>query len=461
MSDEEFIGRKEELGHLEKLWQSEGLVTCCMWGRKFMGKSRLLEEFSKDKRTIHFKAMYGSYYENLCSLSMDVSEFLGRDIGTVKDLSHLMSYVEDICSEAHTLVIIDELPYLIGSAPQAASVIQKSLDRGFRNIDCMFVVCGSSITAMHRETEDYGKPLYGRFTDRVYIDHIGLRDSKEFLSDIDPSTALQWYLTVGGIPRNLREVRNGTYGSNLCRTFLVPRSAWKDYAPRMILEEFRGNCNYTGAVKCIADGHTRQSMIAEKLGIDRAACKRILDDLEYTDIIERRHPMFGSPRKPVYRIKDPFIAFHYGVVSKNLRAIGISESPETVYDVLRDRIDSHLGHMFEIVCAQWLEENYPVLEIGSWWGKDRDGEDVDIDIVAKVSDHDGTVRTLVGECRFGKNPIGFTPLNVLRERCEDASITENVRYILFSAGGFQEELKEYAEENGIILVDRDTLLGVR
>ena len=168
--------------------------------------------------------------------------------------------------------------------------------------------------------------------------------------------------------------------------------------------------------------------------------------------------MAGSPKKPVYRIIDPFIAFHYCIISRNSKLIDTSKSPETTYGLLRNRIDSHLGHMFEIICARWLEDHYTVIEIGSWWGRDSSGEDVDIDIVAKVSDEDGTILTLACECKFGRNPIGFTPLNTLRERCETASITENVRYVLFSAGGFQEELREYADENGITLVDCETLL---
>ena len=460
MSDGDFKGRETELQYLNGLWDSDGLVTCSVWGRRRIGKSRLLREFSKGKRTIYLQAIQGSYYENLSTLSMDISSFCGRDIGRVEDLSHLMGIIERLCSEEHTLVIIDELPYLIDSAPQAASVIQKSIDRGFDGVDCMFVVCGSSISTMRRETESYDRPLYGRFTNVLQVKQIDLKGSMDFHPEMDVYTALRWYTTVGGIPQYLKAAQNGTYESNLTRLFFGPESPWRDDAPQTILQEFKGNHNYTGIVKCIADGSVKQSEIADRLGIDRAACKRMLDDLESIGVVERRHPMMNAPKRPVYRIADPFISFHYDIISKNSMLIDTSESPSSTYRLLKNKIDSHLGHVFETVCARWICDHLTIIEIGSWWGRDSEGVDVDIDIIAKVFDDDITY-TLVCECKFSKNPMGFTALNVLEQRCKDALIKENVRYALFSAGGFQDDLREYADENGIMLIDCETIMGLK
>ena len=270
---------------------------------------------------------------------MDISAFRGRDIGELKDLTHLMAEIESICSEEHTLVIFDELPYLFEYAPQAASVIQKSLDRNLKNCHCMFVICGSSISVMRKETEDCGRPLYGRFGNIIQIGYLSPEESLKFCSGTSAIDMLKWYLTVGGIPQYLKAMANGTYESEVEKHFFEQTSSWKDDAPQVILQEFKGNRNYTGAVKCISDGSVKQSEIADKLGIDRAACKRMLDDLEFVNIIEKRHPMVRAPKKPVYRIKDPFIAFYYRIVSKNSKLIKTSKSSETTYGLLRMKID--------------------------------------------------------------------------------------------------------------------------
>lgn len=458
MPDRGIIGRESELSYLENLWKKEGLVTCCIWGRRRVGKTSLLREFGKEKRALFLQGIRGSYYENLSSLSMDVSKFLGKEIPQASDLSHLMGTIEDICREEHTLVVFDELPYLLESAPQASSVIQKSLDNCLRESDCMFVICGSSISVMRGETENADRPLYGRFENRKQIKPLTIETCREFHPGMDCETSLRWYCTVGGIPYYHLDTEGKSYQQLIEEKFLDEDSSWRADAASIILQEFRGNTNYTGAVKCIADGIVKQSEIADKMKIDRAACKRILDDLEFVGMVERRIPMGGSPKKPVYSIRDPFISFTYSILSNNTRLIEGNSPRSAVYDIMKNDIDSQIGHVFEKICGDWLDSNYTVLERGQWWGRVED-TDEDIDIVAKVSDSNRTVYTVLGECRFRRKQMGFGTYNALVSRAKAAKFTENVIFMLFSVSGFDDELSEFAEDNGVILVDGRMLDG--
>ena len=206
----------------------------------------------------------------------------------------------------------------------------------------------------------------------------------------------------------------------------------------LILQEFNGNTDYTGAVRCIADGTVKQSEIADKLKIDRAACKRILDDLEFVGMVERRTPMGSAPKKPVYSISDPFVSFSFNIIANNIRMIESSSSKSAAYGFLRNDIDSQLGHMFEKLCGNWLDSKYTVVERGQWWGR-IDGTDTDIDIVAKVSDGNRIIHTVLGECKFSRKPMGFSAYNKLVSRAKGAGFTENVTFVLFSAEGFEDE----------------------
>ena len=458
MTDERIIGRDSELSYLENLWNQKGLVTCCIWGRRRVGKTSLLREFGKGKRTLFLQGIRGSYYENLSSLSLDISEFLGKDVPQAPDLSHLMKTVEDICRKEHTLIVFDELPYLLESAPQASSVIQKSLDKGLKGLDCMFVVCGSSISIMRRETENANKPLYGRFENRKQINPLPIEICRELHPNMDTETSLRWYCTVGGIPYYHLNTDGKSYQQLIEEKFFDEDSSWRGEAASIILQEFNGNTNYTGAVKCIADGTVRQSEIADKLKIDRATCKRMLDDLEFVGMVERRIPMGSSPKKPVYSIRDPFISFSFNVISNNIKMIENSSSKVTAYGFLKNDIDSQVGHVFEKLCGDWLDSKYTVVERGQWWGR-IDDADTDIDIVAKVSDEHRLIRTILGECKFSRKPMGFNAYNTLVSRAKKAGFTENTIFMLFSALGFEEELSEYSEENGIVLIDGRILIG--
>ena len=452
------IGRDAELSFLEGLWSLEGLVTCCIWGRRRVGKTALLDEFGKGKRALHLQGIQGSYYENLSSLSMDVSEFLGKDVPQAQDLSHLMKMIEDICKEEHTLVIFDELPYLLESASQASSVIQKSLDRGLKGLDCMFVVCGSSISVMRKETQDARKPLYGRFEYMLQIRPLSMQACSGFHPGFDDETAMRWYCTVGGIPYYHLGLGGKSYQQLIIDKFLGDEASWREDAAGIILQEFNGKTDYTGAVRCISDGTVKQSEIADKLRIDRAACKRILDDLEFVGVIGRKAPIGGSPKRPVYFVKDPFISFCYRIVSRNIRLIEGGSSKSALFNILRNDIDSQVGQAFERLCGDWLDSNYMVIERGQWWGR-IDGSDVDIDIVAKIADDRRMIHTVLCECKFSRKPAGFGAYNTLVSRSRAAGFTENTSFMLFSALGFEEDFSEFAAENGVILVDGSMLVG--
>ena len=79
--------------------------------------------------------------------------------------------------------------------------------------------------------------------------------------------------------------------------------------------------------------------------------------------------------------------------------------------------------------------------------------------IIEVSDEHEVIRTILGECKFRRNPMGFSAYNTLVSRSKSAKFTENIIFMLFSASGFEEELCEFAEDNGVILVDGKTLIG--
>ena len=53
MSMNRFIGRREELATLDRIYREENHKTCMVYGRRRIGKTRLLREFTKDKRSIY------------------------------------------------------------------------------------------------------------------------------------------------------------------------------------------------------------------------------------------------------------------------------------------------------------------------------------------------------------------------------------------------------------------------
>ncbi|MCL2865680.1 MAG: hypothetical protein FWE25_09085 [Lachnospiraceae bacterium] len=83
-----FIGRKKELQDLEKLMKSKRFEMPVIYGRRRIGKTRLIREFVKDKRAIFFTATQAKPVDNLEQLAKAINAL----DGTIKVRGELSNF---------------------------------------------------------------------------------------------------------------------------------------------------------------------------------------------------------------------------------------------------------------------------------------------------------------------------------------------------------------------------------
>ncbi|MGN0099165.1 MAG: ATP-binding protein [Candidatus Methanomethylophilaceae archaeon] len=453
----EFIGREQELSELESIWAKAGVKGCSVIGRRQIGKSTLLKFFSQGKHCFQIQFNRRSPVENMYYFRERVSSFLGRDVPETDILTELFLSIVEGCHDGPTLVILDEFPYLVEDFPQAASVLQRFMDRDLEGMDAMVVICGSSIGMMRELVESMNSPLYGRIDHTIDVGPLTFEKCCEFHPDMDGVDALKLYMTLGGVPKYHARVKGGTYGECIRRHF-IEDDLMIDEGARIITDELSPGSRYSELVFIISRGEVKQNRIADKMGMDPGNCKRYLDNLEKIKVISKREPMLNAPSKPYYYISDPMVDFHFSVLCRWRQTIGGAMDSEIVYGMMEHDIDTFLGRRFESFCGEWLDRVMNVKRRGIWWGR-VDGVDTDIDIVADVVNRELFVHTLLVECKFRKNRIGFSAYNDLVERSEVAGAGDNTRYMMISIAGFDTRLCEYAEDNGVLLIGPDELLG--
>ena len=72
-----FVGRVDELETLEELYAKEGFQMAVVYGRRRVGKTTLLDQFSRDKRPLYFTAQEESSVLNLRRFSEAAYERFG------------------------------------------------------------------------------------------------------------------------------------------------------------------------------------------------------------------------------------------------------------------------------------------------------------------------------------------------------------------------------------------------
>lgn len=232
-----FIGREKELSELESIYSKKGFKSLIVYGRRRIGKTTLLENFIKDKRSLMIYSSESSFYENFTRLKRSVSSFLHRDLSEIDSFSEVMDLIADDVISNGGVVVFDEFPYLIEEAPFIPSVMQLFMDR-LRNSDSMVILCGSSISLLLREVHDSGRPLYQRFNHEMRVDGLPLRTCKQFHPGMDDLEALKVYMLVGGVPQYHLAMDRPTFRECIEECFLSSTGVLRN-EPLSILSELK------------------------------------------------------------------------------------------------------------------------------------------------------------------------------------------------------------------------------
>lgn len=454
----DFIGREKELLRLESIWSGDGNKAVAVYGRRRIGKSELLRRFCSDKRSLYIECVIGSIRDNIHSIYRVLCPLNGVCSEEPSFLKDVLDGILECCRTERTVVVFDEIPYLLESAEHAGSLMQHLVDGIVRETDSMIVICGSSMSVMNRETTMYDRPLYGRFPERMEVGAMSFDECRRFHPNMDDLDVLKLYLSVGGIPKFHLDRETGTYREYIEKHFLSPDSDMSDDGEVLIAAEFSPMGRYMAIINAVMDGATTQKTISEKSGVQRIMCSRCIEELLSVGILGVVNPMMGSPKRPVYRVLDPMIAFSQGVVRESKAFL--MNDPSEIYDAISSRIDTFLGIRFEDFCSDYVRSHWSCTGLGRWWGPDDEGTVREVDIVARVGDGDSSYG-LFGECKFRKRSMSAS---VYKELMDDASLIRtdlNRRYVLFSISGFTDELKDIAERDGVFLVGPDELLGRR
>ena len=166
-----FIGRQQELDTLNKLYHSGKFEFAVIYGRRRVGKTALISEFSKEKDTIFFTGVETNAKQNLDNFSRCIMEY---DTGIAAGLSFAsfqaaLEYVFELAKTKRLVLVLDEYPYIARASKSLASTLQLLIDKNKDSSKLFLILCGSSMSYMEDHVLAYKAPLYGRRTAQLKI----------------------------------------------------------------------------------------------------------------------------------------------------------------------------------------------------------------------------------------------------------------------------------------------------
>lgn len=372
-----FVNREKELELLEREWKNVPSMIV-IYGRRRVGKTRLLVEFSRGKRVFFHTFMEGSKEEQIRNLREELAVFFNDDLFlSFSEWNPLLKYLAARIKEK-TLVVFDEFTYAIKSDRTVLSALQRVWDHELSEKPIVLVLSGSLIGMMVDEVLSSASPLYGRRTLGFRLRPLSLFSSLKFFKNFE--LGIGSYMLVGGIPPYLAVAsRYSNLGEFVEENFLRAEGYFYDEPYILLSGELRELKTYFSLLRAIARGRTRPSEIAGDIGIETRRLYPYLDTLIRLGIIERELPVAGKDRRGLYRLKDPMLLTWFSLVPKNRTAI---ELGVINFEDVKNEVQKVLSVRFEEVAREFMVElnkadklPFRFTRIGRWWHR---GEEIDL-----------------------------------------------------------------------------------
>jgi AAA+ ATPase superfamily predicted ATPase len=436
-----FIDREKEMEILEREWENRPSFVV-LYGRRRVGKTRLLREFAKGKKTFFFTFPEAVKEVQMREFREAVAGFLGDEfVRKLKtdDWFDLLRYLAEKVDDC--LIVLDEFTYAIKSEKKILSDLQRVWDNILSEKNVMLVLSGSLLGMMWDDVLSYASPLYGRRTRSMNLRPFDYPNALKFFSDKE--FGIRAYMLVGGIPSYLRLAsRYSNIGEFLREEFLSDYGFFYDEPYVLLGEELRELKTYFSILRAIAEGNRRLERIANFVGLPARSVYPYMETLMRLGFVERESPVLGSRKVSLYRIKDPMLLTWFTLTYPQMAEISSGMARlDDLYKVYSTR--------FEELAREFLTLFRPIefKSLGRWWYK---GEE--IDIVALGNE------TALIEVKW-RDLSERDALRVLREleaKAEKVRSAGNVRLGIIARGvGGKVKLRE----KGYLAWDLEDILG--
>jgi hypothetical protein len=473
--EEEFIGRKNELAFLNRVYSEKGGQLVVLYGRRRVGKTQLLKQFCKDKPNVFYQCRKYTDEIQLKEFSAALLSYAKEDYLTpFSNWDNLFAYFKKLEGSQRLVIVIDEFPYACMANKSLPSVLQFAWDSFLSHLNIMVVLCGSSMSFIEDELLSEKNPLYGRATGIYKVLPMPYFDAAKFVPDFSDEDKLATISILGGIPQYLKQFDSTrSLKQNIIDKILLKGCSLYSEVEFLLYQELRETAVYNTIIQTIATGSTTFNEIMTKTQLEKSKLSVYLRKLIELNIVVKELPAGATPKQRaangLYELNDNFFAFWFTFAYPNLGMLEM-EDPLAVWDenVQKD-LHQFCSRPFEKICMEYMYEMnkrkslpFRFTNISRWWGKvtkQIDGKQQttveEIDILATDAKQENYI---LGECKYTNTPFDMTQLKKLRGKL---ALEGNVYYYLFSLNGFtQAVIDEANTSNNITLITPKDMFSI-
>ena len=399
------IGRKAEKKELERCEKSNKSELVCVYGRRRVGKTFLVEQVYGNYITFRATGLEkGSTKQQLKAFHQRLME-KGDDVKTIPknwfeafsrmDKLLLSGEAQILSPHGKKVVFFDEFPWFATPRSDFLLAFEDFWNRrGTKDGDILFVICGSATSWIIKNVLDDSGNLYHRVTSQIFLSPFTLAEAEIFFKDREfgwsREQIMESYMIFGGLPFFM-DLMNAdeSLRQNVDRLFFAPAALLKNETNRL-LEATLSKSPVYGMIMEELSKHLygmKKALCQSALDIPTGTFNRAAEDLIKCGYIAEYKRNYEKGNPAYIQLVDPFLQFHYHFLSE--------KSSISCYDDLTADTGAFMnwrGHAFEVLCVHHISQIKAALGISGVktkcypWVNPNQEESVQIDLVIERDD---------------------------------------------------------------------------
>lgn len=431
-----FYNRKKEVEVISNEFKNKKTFIV-IYGRRRIGKTRLVEEALKEKNHVEFFVPRKRLTPALSYFQKKLMEQEGYS-PSFKTVDEFLEY---LFINVKKPIFFDEISNFQYIDSGAYSIMQSLLDKH----DAKLIATGSYIGIMKRIFTHAKEPLFGRSTCMLHLKPLSVSTAVKMTQDIgyDLADSIELWCILGGIPRYIELTQGNSKFKGFIERMLSPGSIFIEEGINVLIQEFgRKWDTYFSILDAINFG-ARPTEIAGRIGASITSIPKYLEDLERLEVIKRRHPLLGSKRNVRYVINDNFFTFWFKEIYPRFE-----EYRSNLEKPSYDAIQTFLGKMVERFIIEIIKEKkvFDFTSIGSWWS--RKGDEIDA-----VAVNEKFKEILFCECKWRNRKVDWDIVEELKQKVQLVDWYNEVRkerFLIVSKSGFTKSCLERMHDEKIL-----------
>ena len=379
-----FLAREEELSLLEEDYLKASSSYICLFARKNIGKTVLLNEYSKNKKRFYISFTEISetlYFNNLSKFIYNFFEISSRK--KISSFSDFLLFLTDVEVKQKTVIILDDFNILLKINKNALSLFYEYWKKDLKKQNLQIILSSS----VHSSKKEFTS-IYDNANKRIVLEELDYSIITKIIKDIPKKDLMYVYACFGSNIALLEQYDvKKDFLLNVKELILLNKKHLYTDAITLLKYELSDISTYSSILYAISMGNNKIGDIASYIDVKSSFLTRYIQKLVDLMIIEKEIPLNDDPIKSKfgrYDVKDNFTKFWFCYIFPYSFLLEQNNFyPITAY--IRNDFSKRLVHkaykkyvMTIIKKDSFKFLGYEAIKISSWWNNKTS----EIDIIA-------------------------------------------------------------------------------